>query len=180
VALWSAVLQRVPGSRLLLKARQLVDQGVRDRITGEFVAHGIAADRLDLRGQTKDRADHLALYGEVDIALDTIPRTGGTTTAEALWMGVPVVSLAGDRFIERLSATMLNSVGLDELIAGSREEYVETAAALAGDDDRRREWRRTLRGCVAASLLCDGRGLAAALEDAYRAMWRRYLGSDAD
>jgi protein O-GlcNAc transferase len=114
----------------------------------------------------------------VDIALDTVPRTGGTTTADALWMGVPVLSLAGERFIERLSATMLAAIGRGELIASSEDEYLEKAIGLALDGTRRATLRKTLRADMAASPLCDATGLAASLESAYRAMWRRYLAFD--
>jgi len=179
VALWSAVLRAVPGSRLLLKTRALDREAMCKEVTARFAAHGIEAKRLDLRGRTPGVAEHFASYGEVDIALDTIPRTGGTTTADALWMGVPVVSLAGPRFIERLSATMLTAVGLDELIAADCEDFVAKAVALARENKRRAELRADLRRRMVSSELCDGRGLAAALEAAYREMWRQYVRREA-
>jgi len=178
VALWSAVLRAVPGSRLLLKTNDLSDQTVRTGVRAHFAAYGIEEERLDLRGKTPDVAAHFEQYSEMDIALDTIPRTGGTTTADALWMGVPVVTLAGRRFIERLSATMLSAVGLDELIATDSRDYIAKAVGLAKDPERRMRLRAGLRSRMAGSELCDGRGLAAALEAAYREMWRRYLGRE--
>jgi len=175
VGLWGAVLHAVPNSRLILKTRYLRDETTRTRVLARFTDVGIEAERIELRGGTPGITEHFAAYGDIDIALDTIPRTGGTTTADALWMGVPVVSLAGRRFIERLSATMLTAVGLEELIAADREEYVAIAVALAQDRKRRAELRSDLRARMAASDLCDGRGLAAALETGYRAMWQRHL-----
>ena len=179
VALWSRVLHAVPGSRLLLKTGALADAGVRESVRERFAAQGIASERLILKPPVQSHFDHLASYGDMDIALDTVPRTGGTTTADALWMGVPVITLAGDLFIERLSSSMLHAVGARELIADSEDAYVARAVALARDAERRRWWRQTLRKNMAASPLCDGAGLARAMETAYRDMWRRYLGQEA-
>jgi len=172
IALWSEVLQAVPDARLVLKAQPLADEGVRAEIRGRFARHGIASERLDMRGAT---LDFLREYGEVDVALDPFPRTGGATTTDALWMGVPVVTLAGERMIERQGASLLTAVGLDELIATDRADYVAKAVALAQDPERRAQLRTNLRERMAASELCDGCGLAAALEDAYREMWHRYV-----
>lgn len=175
VALWGAVLRAVPDSRFILKTRYLRDEATRTKLLARFAEVGIDADRIELRGGTPDITEHFAAYGEIDIALDTVPRTGGTTTADALWMGVPVVSLAGPRFIERLSATMLTAVGLEELIATDTADYVAKSVALAKDPERRAGMRTELRARMAASDLCDGRSLADALETSYRAMWRRHL-----
>ena len=112
---------------------------------------------------------------KVDIALDPVPRTGGATTTDALWMGVPVVTLAGKRMIERQGASLLSAVGFDELIAKNPNDYVAKAVALAQDPERRKTLRAELRERMAASELCDGRGLATALEDAYREMWVKYV-----
>ncbi len=175
IGLWSRVLRRLPEARLLLKARQLADAGMCEQVRSAFAAEGIDPGRLDLRGRTADLEAHLSLYGEVDIALDTVPRTGGATTAEALWMGVPVVTLAGERYIERLSATMLTAVGLEDLVCADESSYVERVAALAADTAGRRALRAGLRERMAASCLADGRDLAAAIEAAYRGFWRRWL-----
>ena len=175
IQLWACLLHEVGNSRLLIKSKQLADETVRLRLREQFAAHGIDGQRLDLRGQTPGYADHLAVYGEVDIALDTIPRTGGSTTADALWMGVPVVTLAGDRYIQRLSATMLNAVGLDDLVASTESEYIDKAVSLARDQARLRDLRATLRDRMAASPLCDARDLSRQLEHAYRQMWRAWL-----
>ena len=169
---WSRILRALPHARLLLKAGQLADQHAREALVARFQAHGVAPSRLRLLAHTPTQQEHLALHEAVDIALDTAPRTGVTTTADALWMGVPVITLAGTRFIERLGASLLSSVGLESLIARSPDEYVEKAVALASDAARRRQLRDSLRARMQASPLCDGRDLARALEDAYQRMWR--------
>ena len=175
IALWSKVLHAVPKSRMLIKTMLFADSKVRSIVQKQFDDHGVSSDRLILLPGVRSQREHLSTYGYVDIALDTIPRTGGSTTTESLWMGVPVVTLAGERFIERLSASMLSAVGLEELIATSPQDYVDKAVALAGDVARRRALRATQRERMAASPLCDGRGLAQALETAYRGMWRAWL-----
>ena len=176
IALWSDVLKAVPGSRMLLKNRQLADPLLRKRLEASFASQGVDPARLELLSHVEDYREHMALYSRVDISLDTVPRTGGSTTADALWMGVPVITLAGARFIQRLSASMVSALGLEELTAGSREDYIAKAVALAQDPERRRALRTTLRDRMAASPLCDARGLAQALEDAYRQMWTVFLG----
>ena len=170
ISLWSRVLHAVPGSRLMLKSRQLADEDLRKSLLKKFARHGVAPGRIEMMPSTRTFYEHLDAYRKVDIALDTIPRTGFTITAEALWMGVPVVTLAGERFIERISMDMLYSIGLQELVAHTEEEYVDIAAGLAGDLEQRMALRRDLRGRMAASELCDGKTLAAALEQAYRDM----------
>ena len=175
IALWAQVLQAMPRARLLIKTTQLADPVIRDHLLQQFAAHHIATERLILLPRTPSYREHLDTYSQVDIALDTIPRTGGATTAEALWMGVPVITLAGERFIERLSASMLNAVGLDELIAHSQQDYVAKAVALAHDPQQRAELRASLRSRMSASPLCDAKGLAHSLEIAYREMWKNHL-----
>jgi predicted O-linked N-acetylglucosamine transferase (SPINDLY family) len=179
VKTWSWILQSLPGSRLLLMAKALRDPVVRGRLEGGFAEHGISPERLLLR-HGAPYAQYFATYAEVDVVLDPFPRTGGTTTAEALWMGVPVVTLAGKRYVERISASKLTAVGLLDLIAHSREEYVEKAVSLARDADLRRALRAGLRDRMARSPLCDGPGLARAMESAYRTMWARYRSGGAD
>jgi predicted O-linked N-acetylglucosamine transferase (SPINDLY family) len=168
---WSRLLQALPGSRLLLMARLLRDPMVRSRLVAGFAHHGIGEERLILRNGAP-YAEYFATYAEVDIVLDPFPRTGGTTTAEALWMGVPVVTLAGQRYVERISASKLKAIGLQDLIAGSPEEYIRKACLLARDPGKRGELRAGLREKMAQSALCDGEGLARSMEAAYLAMWQ--------
>lgn len=167
VGLWSRVLKSVPRSRLLLKyVGWFADRTVRERFTRMFEAHGVSADRLDFRGCDLRRIDQLALLNEADIALDPFPFNGCTTTFEALWMGLPVVTLAGERWLGRMGTGMLTSMDLPELIATDEEEYVAAAARLAEDRWRMSELRRTLRSRLVASPVCDAAGHARDLEDA--------------
>jgi len=174
VATWARILVAVPGSRLVLKSLFLGDEGVRERTLARFAAHGIAAERLDPQGWIVERAGHLALYGAVDIALDTFPYNGTTTTCEALWMGVPVVTLAGDRHAARVGMSLLHTVGCEDLVAESLEGYVALATGLAGDPGRLAALREELRARMAASPLCDGDAFARVVEGAYRRMWERW------
>ena len=177
IACWSQLLKEVPDSRLLLKARQLDDPFVQERILKQFAHHGINHERITLLPHTPS---HMADYGRVDIALDTFPRTGGVTTADALWMGVPVITLAGQRYIERQGASILKAIGLEELIALTLEDYLAKAVVLANDPARRIELRTSLRKRMANSPLCDGRNLSQELEDAYRKMWHTWCESKAN
>lgn len=173
IQVWAGLLRRVPDSRLLLKAPSLSDAQVRAMLAERFATHGISPERLELRGATA-QAEHLASYADVDVALDPFPYNGGTTTAEALWMGVPVVTLAGDRWVSRVGTSILSSVGLDALVATTPAAYVDLAASLAADTARLRELRATLRGQLARSALCDADRFTRALESAYREMWHRW------
>jgi protein O-GlcNAc transferase len=177
VALWVAVLEAVPGSRLTLKWRSLADPTTRDRLSGAFAAAGLAPERLELRGSSP-HARMLAEYGEIDIALDPFPFSGGLTSCEALWMGVPVVTLPGERPASRQTLGFLEAIGLGELAARSEADYVRIAAALAADTDRRSRLRRTLRPRMTASSLCDGRLFTSALEAALRQIWRRWCAGE--
>lgn len=174
VALWAAVLSAMPQTRLLLKCRQMGDAGVRRALWDQFAAHGIAGNRVRLEGESP-RAEYLAGYGRVDIAVDTTPFGGGTTTAECLWMGVPLVTLRGDRWAGRIGESLLHTLGLaDQLVADSAADYVAKVAALAGDPTALAELRAGLRGRMERSPLCDGPGFARRLEEVYRAMWREW------
>lgn len=167
VRLWARVLKAVPDSRLLLKyVGWFADPTVRRRFTDLFAANGIGPDRLDFRGRDLRRIDQLALLNEADIALDPFPFNGCTTTFEALWMGVPAVTLPGDRWLGRMGAGMLTSLGLPELIAIDEDGYVAAAAALAADRRRLADLRRTLRPRLLASPVCDAPGHTRDLEDA--------------
>src|SRR5262249_16286140 len=117
VALWKSVLDSVPGSKLMLKSRPLADEKTREDVLSRLQASGIAPARLILSGWKESTDAHLAAYGDVDIALDTWPYNGATTTCEALWMGVPVVTLSGRTHASRMGASLLAAAGLDELIA---------------------------------------------------------------
>lgn len=166
--MWAEVLKAVPSSRLLMKSAALADPSVRARVASEFDARGIAPSRLELLGPTKGTAEHLAMYSRIDIALDTIPYNGTTTTCEALWMGVPVVTLLGQSHAGRVGASLLNAAGLPELIARDQAAFVQIAAALAADAPRLSTLHSELRTRLAGSILTDGpamaRRLGAAIE----------------
>jgi predicted O-linked N-acetylglucosamine transferase (SPINDLY family)/glycosyltransferase involved in cell wall biosynthesis len=167
--MWVEILKGAPRAHLRLKARTLTDNGVRDELKNYFTSRGIEAERLDFFGHTQKTLQHLAHYQEVDIALDSFPYHGTTTTCEAMWMGVPVVSRAGQTHVSRVGVSLLHAVGLEELVADSREAYIAKAVELAGDPQRLVELRPTMRDRIKGSLLMDGekfaRDFAAALEE---------------
>ena len=141
---------------------------------GRFAAAGVPVDRLWIMPPSV-YADFLAEYRHIDIALDPFPYNGGTTTCDALWMGVPVVTLAGERFCGRMGVSLLESVGLGELVAPDAQAYIRTAATLAADPARLAALRGGLRARMADSPLCDGKRAAGELERAYRHMWQAWL-----
>jgi len=171
--LWAAVLARVPGARLLVKARQLDDPAVGEHLARRLAGRGVAGDRLLLEGPSP-RSEYLAGYARIDLVLDTAPFGGGTTTAEALWMGVPSLRLAGDRFAGRIGESLQRAAGVADMVAGSPADYVDRAAALVGDPDRLAALRAAVRARMAASPLCDAARFARNLEDACRTMWRAW------
>jgi predicted O-linked N-acetylglucosamine transferase (SPINDLY family) len=171
IAAWSAILLQVPSSSLLLMDRTLRDAQLRAQLLARFAVHGIASGRLVLRAELPMR-EYLQSYALVDIVLDPFPRTGGTTTAEALWMGVPVVTLAGQHYVERISASKLQALDLAELTATDIATYIQIACTLASDPRRRAELRKTLRPRLLASPLGDPVSLAQALSSAFAAMLR--------
>jgi protein O-GlcNAc transferase len=170
--LWAEIVIATPLSRLLIKSRGLGDKSVREQIYRRFASRGVQPDRLEIRGHEPNVVSHLAAYNRMDIALDTFPYHGTTTTCEALWMGVPVVSLAGQTHVSRVGVSLLNSVGLPELIAQMQKEYVEIAIELAKDLPRLAKLRHMLRPRMRASPLMDAPRFARNIESAYREMWR--------
>ncbi|NOX75597.1 MAG: tetratricopeptide repeat protein [Gammaproteobacteria bacterium] len=170
--LWAKLLCELPGSRLLLKAKQLADVDVHAGVLRHFQTQGIEAQRLTLLAQLPSRADHFAQYHHIDIALDPFPYNGTTTTCEALWMGVPVVSLCGDRHAGRVGASLLNHAGLPRLIAHDEADYLRIARELASDLPALSALRDNLRGQLQGSALCDAPGFARAMGAAFDAMWR--------
>ena len=174
VAVWSRILEAVPGSRLLLKAKQLSDAAVCAQTRQRFAAHGIAPERLQLQGILASRNEHLATYHQVDIALDTFPYPGVTTSVEALWMGVPVLSMQGDRFLSCTASSIAHNAGLPEWIAAGQDDYVAKAVRFSADLQRLAALRAGLREQVLASPLFDAPRFAKNFEDALWGMWQRY------
>ncbi|MBT9613609.1 MAG: tetratricopeptide repeat protein [Burkholderiales bacterium] len=180
VALWSRVLLAVPDSRLIMKYKNIFwNESIRRRYFDLFLTHGIEAQRLDLVSASDSGEQHLARYAGIDIALDTFPFTGSTTTFEALWMGVPVITLLGDHMVARWSGAMLMKLKLDELIAHNEDQYVKIAQGLAQNLDRLEALRAGLRERVAKSPLCDEKGRAHQLERAFRWMWAKWCAEQA-
>jgi predicted O-linked N-acetylglucosamine transferase (SPINDLY family) len=171
---WAEVVRRVPGSRLLLKTGGLKHAWAREQLQERCAAAGLTQDRVEVLPPTAGQAEHLALYGRVDVALDPFPYHGTTTTCEAMWMGVPVVTLAGDRHASRVGVSLLSAVGLPGLIAKDESDYIRIAADLAGDRTRLAKLRTDLRGMMAGSVLCDGPAYARRVEAALRAAWREW------
>ncbi len=174
IRLWSEILRRLPTSRLFLKAKSLTDVTTRERVLGAFAGHGITPERIDLKPPLPGKADHLAAYDAVDVALDTFPYNGVTTTCEALWMGVPVVTLPTDRRAGRVGASLLNRVGLGTLVAATPSAYIDLAVNLAADLAALSDLRRRLRAQVAASPLCNSDHFCLQIEAAFRGMWREW------
>jgi protein O-GlcNAc transferase len=174
VAAWARVLAAVPGSRLLLKAKTLSDTTIRQRCRERFERAGVAGDRLDIRGWINEGGDHLALYNEIDIALDPFPYNGTTTTLEALWMGVPVIALAGARHSGRVGFSILMRVGLADLVAPTIDDYVERAATLASDHAAIDRLRQSMRARLEASPLLDAPGFVRSFEEALRTIWQQW------
>jgi predicted O-linked N-acetylglucosamine transferase (SPINDLY family) len=173
VALWAEILRAQPSARLMLKAYGLsADSACRD-LRERFQGHGIAPERFDLCAPEFPAVRHLAKYREIDIGLDTFPYNGTTTTCEALWMGVPVVTLAGSTHASRTGASILSSTGLSEFVAPTPAQYVEIALQLAADPEKRRTLRAGLRARMRASPLLDAPRFARGLEAAYREMWEK-------
>ena len=173
LAVWSRVLASVPGSRLLL--RTVVGHDAEKRIREVLTHHGISPERLLAASPAATRFDYLGLYHIVDIGLDPFPYNGVTTTCDAMWLGVPVISLAGQMSVARQGVRFLRSVGLDELLAETPEDYITIASDLARDRARLAALRFTLRERMSRSPLVDARRLTRDLEAAYRAMWDALL-----
>jgi predicted O-linked N-acetylglucosamine transferase (SPINDLY family) len=173
IEVWAEILRRLPQSRLTWIFRGLDCPSVIHRYAGLFAAQGIDPARVDLRGWLP-HGELLAQYGQVDLALDPFPYSGGLTTCEALWMGVPVITWPGETFAGRHAVSHLCSVGLTETIAHDRQQYVELAVGLAGDPARLAALRGGLRQRMAASPLCDGPRLAGNLMALLRGVWRQW------
>ena len=172
IALWAKVLAAIPGSRLLLKAKQFGDSTFADKMRQRFVAAGIDSRRLLLEGFNLKRREHLAAYNRVDIALDPFPYNGTTTSIEGLWMGVPFIARRGERFIGHVGESIAHNAGLADWIAMGEEDYVEKVVAHTADLENLARLRADLRQQVLASPLLDARRFARNFEAALWGMWR--------
>lgn len=173
VDLWAEILREVPNSRIRLQAVAFAEDITRSRVHALFESHGIERSRVELVGPVTHPV-LLGNYGLLDIALDPFPYSGGLTTCEALWMGVPVITLSGETFASRHSTSHLSNVGLEGFITKTREEYISVATGLARDLDYLESIRVALRDRMAASPLCDFAGYTRNLEAAFRDLWRKW------
>lgn len=175
VRVWSEIMKRVPDSRLIVKSKPLGDGATRERYARLFEDQGVARERVDLLTRIDPAENHFRAYDRIDVALDPFPYNGTTTTCEALWMGVPVVTLLGTHHVARVGASLLVQCGLTELVADGEENYVHRAVALAQDPERLAALRAGMTDRLRASSLTDYAGFARKMETAYRAMWRDWL-----
>jgi protein O-GlcNAc transferase len=167
---WAAILRKSPAALLEIRARHLDESATRAHIVTRFAARGIGAECLRLHGELPYR-ELLAAYRRVDIALDPFPFSGCTTTCDALWMGCPVITLPGETFVSRQSASLLWRLGRDEWVARDRADYVERALTLAANIESVRAERERLREAVRLRL-CDAQAQAADFAIALRTLWR--------
>jgi len=170
--LWAAVLDAVPGSRLLLATRSIQSEGViRERLS----RLGLASERIDLVESTPGRKEYLERFGNIDIALDTFPFNGITTSCDGLWMGVPLVSLAGQTSVSRAGRSILRGAGLDDLAADSTEDFVRAAVSLATNQSRLAKMRLTMRDRLLNSPLMNHKEFTRLLEMEYVRVWKKWL-----
>jgi len=173
LGVWGDLLARVPHSRLVFKSPHFADPETRERVVAPLAERGIERSRILFRGPSM-LVDYLNDYGQVDIALDPYPHNGLTTTLDALWMGVPVVTLKGEACVNRMTYSVLAQLGLEAWAADSAEGYVTIAEDLAKDLSRLKHLRSTLRDRLAASSIMDGSGYAHEFEGLLRSMWRSW------
>ncbi|CAM2164054.1 protein O-GlcNAc transferase [Burkholderia latens] len=179
VALWSRLLHALPDACLMLKAHELSGGDLSQMTVERFARHGIDEQRLILEGGSP-RAEYFDAYNRIDIALSPFPYPGGTTTAEALWMGVPVIGMKGGRFVTHICESLLHAAGMGDCIAADEDAYVAKAIALARNRDALAAMRATLRERTLASPLCDAARFARNLEDAFHGMWAHYVVGETD
>ncbi|HYQ72844.1 MAG TPA: tetratricopeptide repeat protein [Gammaproteobacteria bacterium] len=174
ISTWSRILKAIPASRLVLKSKATHDPYTRARLTGLFEKEGISMERVILTGYVNGTEGHLALYNNIDIALDTFPYNGTTTSCEALWMGTPVVTLSGNTHGSRVGASILSRLDMTDLIARTTDEYVDIAVKLASDKTRLAALHNCLRNTMQASSVCNADLITHDIETAYTAMWEYY------
>lgn len=175
MAAWAGILQAIPGSRLVIKNPGLGDAPTQQAVRGRFMTLGITSERLELLGLDRSPEVHLKRYQDIDIGLDPFPYNGTTTTCEALWMGVPVVTLAGRSHAGRVGVSQMSNLDMPELVCQTTEEYIAIAVRLANDLERLGQLRKELRPRMAASPLTDARRFTKNLEQAYLAMWKNQV-----
>ena len=174
IKLWQKILAELPGARLLLKSHQLSDLSIRTSVQKRLADMGITLDRVEMVGWLESFSQHMDIYNKTDIALDTYPYNGTTTTCEALWMGIPVITLAGKSHHSRVGTSILTSAGITEFITETPDDYVDIAVNLARDTAKLARIRHTLRERISESPLTDAGQFTLDLENAYEQMWKTY------
>ncbi len=177
--LWSRILLAVPKSKLFLKASGLRSETTRAKVSEIFRRCGVSSDRLKLSGGVADFRNHLNLYNHADIALDPFPYNGTTTSFEAAWMGIPMITLKGATHVSRVGVSLNSNLGLADLIAETPDDYVRIAVALAADPSRRASLHAGMRQRMTRSGLLDTEAFASKVEDAYQSMWANFLAGNA-
>jgi predicted O-linked N-acetylglucosamine transferase (SPINDLY family) len=168
---WADILKQVPDSRLQIKNPSLTDTTVREHFLSIFINSGIEQDRIILKGLSSTTMEHLTEYNNIDIALDTFPYNGTTTTCEALWMGVPVLTVAGNTHANCVGKSLLTASGLSMWVTDTIYEYIKSAVTFANKPELLDQQRMTMRDKMLSSVLCDGKSFAEKMEKAYRYMW---------
>lgn len=169
---WCRILTRLPKSTIVLKNRSLSDASIRRYVRNLFQKHGATEEQIVFLGWFNEAHEHLNAYNAIDIALDTFPYNGTTTTFESIWMGVPVITLSGNMHAGRVGHTILTSLGLNHLVTFSIDEYIDKAINLAGKVPQLLEYRTTLRHKLSNSILMDGKNMARCIERAYEDIWK--------
>jgi len=173
--LWAKVMQALPNSKLLLEDRAVNDGDARERILAELLEQGIGSDRIEFEPHVPGHERHMRLYDRIDIALDTIPLNSGTTACDALWMGVPLIAIEGDRTASRIASSVLRAIGRPEWIARNEDDYISKIIELSNELDLRRRLRASQRQQMAESPLCDARSLAREMEQTFEQMFDRWM-----
>jgi protein O-GlcNAc transferase len=176
--LWANILKATPDSHLIMKAKSLADKSIREDVLDFFKQSGIAVERIELLSPISSIKGHLEIYNQIDIGLDTFPYNGTTTTCEAIWMGVPVITLTGTTHASRVGISLLSNIGLPELTAKTPYEYQEIAVGLSQDLYRLQLLRNKLRNIMSHSPLMDNRRFVLNLEDLYRSIWKNWCQKD--
>ena len=172
--IWAQILKRLKKSRLFLKTKAFNDVEIQKRIKTFFYKRGVEENQLILLAHLPSREQHLSLYNQMDIALDTFPYHGTTTTCEALWMGVPVITLEGEAHVSRASVSILQSIGLQDFIAKNPDEYIEKAIQMGKNFNFLSQLRQQLRSIIGFSSLCKHQAFVSTLEHKYQWMWKQY------
>jgi protein O-GlcNAc transferase len=174
IALWAEILKELPDSYLIMKSPSFNDRTTCNYAISRFLIRGISSKRIELRARMPSFKEHLELYNRVDIGLDTYPYNGTTTTCEAIWMGVPVITLAGNTHASRVGTSLLSNIGLPELVAKTTDEYISITVNLARDLKRLQSLRGNLRNTMQCSPLCDVKKFITHLESCYRQIWETW------